>query len=187
MGWSQVVHENRKSAELQRAREDLRLRRRGHAIEERPSAGVPAVLTLAGVLTAAAWWRKEGRKVHGRDWRSLPGISQLLDFLQSGNTPKRTVTRSKSKPKTQLAPPGRAAAARQQAAGKTAGTGPARTSSSNSGGGGAAAAAAAAAVMRASGGGSSSGGAQQQQVAASSSAGGSQQSKAKKKKNKKKK
>jgi len=92
------------------------------------------------------------------------GISQLLDFLQSGNTPKRTVTRSKSKPKTQLAPPGRAAAARQQAAGKTAGTGPARTSSSNSGGGGAAAAAAAAAVMRASGGGSSSGGAQQQQV-----------------------
>lgn len=31
------------------------------------------MLTLAGVLTAAAWWRKEGRKVHGRDWRSLPG------------------------------------------------------------------------------------------------------------------
>lgn len=42
-------------------------------VQEKASAGIPAVLTLAGVLTATAWWRKEGRKVQGRDWKSLPG------------------------------------------------------------------------------------------------------------------
>lgn len=128
MSWSEVVHENRKRAELQRAREELRLRRRGYAVEvcvvagpwkkafstccvvlqgpsnirqhdtavapprpmqlhvvtpadlgarcflqEKPSAGISAVLTLAGALTAGAWWRKEGRKPHSRDWKSLPG------------------------------------------------------------------------------------------------------------------
>lgn len=198
--WSDVVHENRKRAELQRAREELRLRRRGYAVEEKPSAGIPAVLSLAGVLTAAAWWRKEGRKAHGRrDWKTLPGVSQLLDFLQSGSQPKRGPTRSKAKPKTQLAPPSKAAAARQQAAGGR----PTKPGSSSSSGGSssasAAAAAGAAAVKRAGGGGRSS--AQQlpprplsssPQPEASTSASASsssqqQQSKAKKKKNKKKK
>jgi hypothetical protein len=36
MSWSEVVHENRKRSELQRAREELRLRRRGYAVEVRP-------------------------------------------------------------------------------------------------------------------------------------------------------
>lgn len=35
--WSDVVHENRKRAELQRAREELRLRRRGYAVKVRAS------------------------------------------------------------------------------------------------------------------------------------------------------
>lgn len=42
-------------------------------LQDKPSAAIPAVLTLAGALTAAAWWRKEGRKAHNRDWKTLPG------------------------------------------------------------------------------------------------------------------
>jgi hypothetical protein len=39
MGWSQVVHDNRKKAELQRAREELKLRRRGYELEVSGSPG----------------------------------------------------------------------------------------------------------------------------------------------------
>jgi hypothetical protein len=84
---------------------------------------------------------------------SFAGISQLLDFLQPDSRPKRAPTRSKSKPKAQLAPPSKAAAARQAAGRKAAG--PPRSGSS--GGSTAAAAAGAAALQRASGGGGSSG------------------------------
>lgn len=99
MGWSQVVHLNRKKAELSRAREELRKRKRCYDIEVSANAGLPAVTTLLGALAGGVWWKREGRKLHGRDWRNIPGMQQLLALLTGGKQPSRTPARGNAKPK----------------------------------------------------------------------------------------
>jgi hypothetical protein len=99
MGWSQTVHENRRRAELQRARDELRKRKRGYDIEAQPDAGMSAVTALLGALAGIAWWRKEGRKLQGRDWHKLPGMQQLLSLVNGGGQTSRGPTRGKAKPK----------------------------------------------------------------------------------------
>lgn len=99
MGWSEVVHHNRKQVELSRAREELRIRRRGYDVELGPDVTMPTLMTLVGVLSGAVWWRKEGRKVQGRDWQDIPGLQQLLELLNLRPKQTRSTVRSKVKPK----------------------------------------------------------------------------------------
>eukprot|EP00775_Hariotina_reticulata_P000816 gene816-1133_t len=99
MGWAQVVHENRKKAELSRAVDEFKKRKRGYDVEVEPNARMPALLVLTGLLSGTAWWRREGRKVHGRNWRTLPLVQQVIEFIQQNKTPKRTSVRGKVKPK----------------------------------------------------------------------------------------
>ncbi|WIA42294.1 hypothetical protein OEZ86_008308 [Tetradesmus obliquus] len=99
MGWSQTVHDNRRRAELQRARDELRKRKRGYDIVSQPDAGMSAVSALLGALAGIAWWRKEGRKLQGRDWGKLPGMQQLLSLVNGSGQTQRSTTRGKTKPK----------------------------------------------------------------------------------------
>lgn len=99
MGWSEVVHQNRKRAALTRAREELPLRKRGYDIELGPDAHMSALAALVGVLSGAVWWRKGGRTVQGQDWQTIPGLQQLLELLNLRQKQPRSTTRGKAKPK----------------------------------------------------------------------------------------
>jgi hypothetical protein len=98
MGWGAVVHENRRRAELQRARSEAPARRRGYALEARPDAELPALLTLGAALSAALWARHEARSPAGPRWRRLPGAASLLALLNGPHT-RSAPTAARGKPR----------------------------------------------------------------------------------------
>jgi hypothetical protein len=81
MGWSTEVHESRKAACLQQARQRYRLRKRGYPVEEIANSSISALCSVVAAFSSAVWWKREGRKLQGRDWKRFPVVRQFLDLL----------------------------------------------------------------------------------------------------------
>jgi hypothetical protein len=95
MGWSQDVHESRTRASIAQARQDYRLQRRGYAVPLRPDAKPAPFVSMVAALASLVWWRKEGRRLRGRDWRRLPLVRQFYELLTNQPVQASTSVRSK--------------------------------------------------------------------------------------------
>jgi hypothetical protein len=108
MGWSQQVHESRAAASLARARSDYRLQRRGYSVPIDPDTQLAPFEGLVAALSGRLGWRKEGRRVRARDWRRLPLLRQLYEFVTtqqvSASSSVAHLRQQKSVPKTRKPP-----------------------------------------------------------------------------------
>lgn len=147
MGWAEEVHESRMQASLAQARKEYRLQKRGYPVPVQPDARLPSLFSLAAAGAALVWWRKEGRRLRGRDWRQLPLIKQLHELIMHGQVlPSASTVRGRQQkpPPPRPAKPSRAQQVRGRAGVCAVCTAGARAP----GGGGAAAAAAHAASVK---------------------------------------
>jgi hypothetical protein len=106
--WVDIVHEQRKAAALAQARTEFRLKKRGRAVEAKPIAKIPALLVVAGAVSSLALWRREGERIRAADVRSLPGVRQLLAFLES--SPQPGAARGQVRPRAVATPSARGGA-----------------------------------------------------------------------------
>jgi hypothetical protein len=121
MDWQEELHEHRYEATLAQARQEHRAKKRGYKLEAKPTGNLYAVAAFVALAGSALWWKREGHKLAGRDWRNAPGVKQVLAFLSSGK-PDRGLY---AKPGGAAgAAAGKAAQARQQVGGSGTRQGP---------------------------------------------------------------
>jgi hypothetical protein len=109
MEWANEVNEHRYAATIAQARQEYRMKKRGYKVEVGPTGNLAAVAAFVALAGSAFWWKKEGHKLRGRNWRNMPVIKQVLDFMSNGDD------KSLTKPSGSAgAAAGKAAVARQQ-------------------------------------------------------------------------
>jgi len=82
MSWTEDVHVTRMAASLAQARRDYRLQRRGYPVTVTPDTHARPFAVMLAAAAGLVWWRTEGRKLRGRDWRQLPVVKQFLMLLE---------------------------------------------------------------------------------------------------------